>query len=318
METYLSLLLRTKQDEALRLSNRVTTTDILRRGPSQMHVEERTMKGFTTLRFAPFVLLAVGFMIPLSYGQVPQGEVLGTITDPSGAMIQDATVTLRDEQTGIMHSSVSDASGGYAFLYLDSGTYTVTVQKSGFATPVSGGISVQVEDKKRVDVKLKIGTTKVEVVHVAGSAAKIDTDSATIGSMISSQEVIGLPLTGREFSQLGLLSPGTVDEGTTGGALIISFATAVQVGGTSYGKNGYTIDGADSSFNVWNGPAMNPSVDSIQEFRMDRSQFSAEYGRGGAEMELATKSFGLLAHSGGGNGARRLLRRSHILHYGAS
>jgi len=107
---------------------------------------------------------------------------------------------------------------------------------------------------------------------------------------VSSQQVNETPLNGREFSQLAVLIPGVRAVGTTGGALITQFATAIQVGGTSSNKNAYSIDGADNTFNVWNGPAMNPSIDSIQEFRIDRSQFAAEYGRGGAQIQLVSKS----------------------------
>jgi hypothetical protein len=99
-----------------------------------------------------------------------------------------------------------------------------------------------------------------------------------------------LPVRDREFSQLALLVPGIAPAGTTGGALITQFATAVQAGGTSSNKNAYTIDGVDNTFNVWNGPAMNPSIDAIQEFRIERALFSAEFGRGGAELHLITKS----------------------------
>jgi hypothetical protein len=183
----------------------------------------------------------------------------------------------------------TNASGDYTFPYLDSGSYTVSVQKKGFTTAFSSGISVQVEEKKRVDVKLTVGSTTTAVA-VTGIASKLDTDSASVATTVSQQEVNGLPLNGREFSQLALLMPGTLNVGSTGGALITSFATAVQEGGTVYGKNSYTVDGADNTFNVWNGPAMNPSIDSIQEFRIDRSEFAVEYGRGAAEMELVTKS----------------------------
>ena len=243
----------------------------------------------TRIRLALLILMVAGLTPFLCYGQVPQGQMLGIITDASGAVVPGATVTLKNENTGIESTTKSSPSGGYTFLYLDSGLYTVTAQKEGFTTTVSSGIVVQVEETKRVNVQLRVGATTTQVA-VSGTAAKVDTDTATIGTIVTSPEVIGLPLNGREFSLLALTTPGTLNEGTTGGALITSFATAVQVGGTNYGKNAYTVDGADNTFNVWNGPAMNPSIDSIQEFRIDRSQFTAEYGRGGAEMELVTKT----------------------------
>lgn len=233
------------------------------------------------------VLLTAG-VAPVS-GQVPQGQILGTVTDESGAVIPKANVVLKNEATGAERSIESTASGEFSFPYLNSGIYTVTVTVAGFKTAVYPGIQVQVEERKRLDAKLSVGEIATEVV-ISDAAALLQTDSATLGTVVSRKEVIGMPLNGREFSQLAVLVPGVRSEGTTGGALITVFATAIAVGGTSSGKNSYNIDGVDNSFNVWNGPALNPSIDSIQEFRIDKSQFSAEFGRGGAEIHLVTKS----------------------------
>jgi hypothetical protein len=223
------------------------------------------------------------------YAQVPQGQILGTVIDQGGAAVPDATVTLKNEQTGITRTVTTSTSGDYTFPALDSGTYSVTVQKTGFETVVSTDVKVQVEERRRVDVELNVGQVQT-TIEVTGTASKVDTDSSTISTMISRREVKDLPLNGREFSQLATLVAGVRNVGTTGGALGRSFATAIAVGGTSAGKNEYTVDGADNTFDVWNGPAMNTSIDSIQEFRMDRSQFRAELGRGGAQIELVTRT----------------------------
>jgi hypothetical protein len=231
------------------------------------------------------------------YGQAPQGQILGTVVDPSGAPIPEAKVSLRNEATGVQTTMSTTSTGDYVFLYLDSGSYAVTVQKDGFDTAVSSGIKVQVLEKKRVDVQLKVGqvTTRVEVT---GAAAKVDTDSATVGMIISRREMTDLPLNGREFSQLATLMPGVQANGTTGGSGIMAggyFAIALRVGGgTDYsyggGTNAYTFDGVDNGFTLIGGPAMNPSVDSIQEFRIDRSQAAAEFGNGANQIEVITRS----------------------------
>ena len=223
------------------------------------------------------------------FAQVPQGQILGVITDASGSVIPGAIVTIENESTGVKRSVESNESGDYVFSYLNSGTYRLSVERSGFKNGVYPGIEVQVGEKKRMNARLEIGEV-TSTVEITGGAALVQTDSATINSIVSRREVIEMPLNGREFSQLATLMPGVRAVGTTGGALITQFATAVQVGGTSSGKNGYTIDGADNTFNIWSGPAMNPSIDSIQEFRVDRSQFTAEYGRGGAQMQLVSKN----------------------------
>ena len=222
-------------------------------------------------------------------GQIPQGAVQGNVSDATGARIPDAEVALENEATRVVRTARTNANGLYSFNYLDSGTYQVTVKATGFQTGVYPGIQVPVGDTVRVDATLQVGevTTSIEV---EAAAALVQTDTAVTGSVVSSREVIDMPISGREFSQLGQILPGVRSVGTTGGALITQFATALAVGGTSHNKNNYTIDGVDNTFNVWNGPAMNPSLDSIQEFRIDRTQFAAEYGRGGAQLHLVTKS----------------------------
>ena len=231
-----------------------------------------------------FVMLAKALC-----GQIPQGAIQGNVSDPSGAGIQNAEVTLENQQTGIKRTATTNVNGLYSFSYLDSGTYRLTVGAPGFKTSVYSDIRVQVGEKIRVDGQLTVGDINTRV-EVTGASALIETDSATVGSILSRREVLDMPVRGREFSQLALLLPGVRSAGTTGGALITQFATALSVGGTSSSKNDYTVDGVDNTFNVWNGPAMNPSIDSIREFRVEKSQSSAEFGRGGAQLQVVTNS----------------------------
>jgi len=237
------------------------------------------------------------------YGQVPQSQVLGIVTDTTGLAVPGATVILTNEATGVRSTMSTTSAGDYEFLYLDSGTYTLTVQKEGFETAVFTGNKVQVLEKRRVDVQLKVGqlTTKVEVT---GAAAKVDTDTAAVGTIISNREMTDLPLNGREFSTLAPLMAGVQVVGTSGSSGIMAggfFATLVRVNGGeggSYGggSNTYTYDGVDNGFTLIGGPAMNPSIDSIQEFRIDRSQLPAEFGRGSTLLEVATKGGGNKFH----------------------
>jgi len=242
-----------------------------------------------SLLYLMFILLVAAASPPLCRGQIPEGQILGTITDASGGVIPGVTIALEDELKGIRQTTVSSDSGVFTFSYLNSGTYRVVVEQAGFKKAVYPGIKVEVGEKRRVDVKLEVGDISA-TVEVTGAAALVSTDSAAVSSIVSTQEVIGMPLNGREFSQLAALMPGARITGSYGGALITYFAQAVTVGGTNSAKNSYSVDGVDNTFNIWNGPAMNPSVDAIQEFKIDKSQFAAEYGRGGAEIQLATKS----------------------------
>lgn len=238
-----------------------------------------------------FICIAVLMMcsMPSLDGQIPTGAVQGNVTDPASAAVGGAEVTLQNEQTGIQRVTTTNDQGQYTFSYLDSGAYRLSVKIAGFQTAVYPGVAVQVGQRIRVDVPLAIGEV-TSTIEVVGGGALIETDTAVVGSVLSRREVIEMPVRGREFSQLAALLPGVRATGSTGGALITQFATALTVGGTSNSKNDYTVDGVDNTFNVWNGPAMNPSVDSIQEFRVDRSLFSAEFGRGGAQLHLVTKA----------------------------
>ncbi len=234
---------------------------------------------------------ALGLMMAVAsaYAQIPQGAIVGRVVDASSASVAGAEVTLENQLTGVKRTSPTNAEGLYAFNYLESGLFRVTIKATGFNLGVYPDIRVQAGEKIRLDAELKIGdiSTKVEV---SGASALVQTESATVGQTVSQREVIDMPVRDREFSQLAVLVPGIRPAGTTGGALITQFATAIEAGGTSSSKNSYTIDGVDNTFNVWNGPAMNPSIDAIQEFRIERSLFSAEFGRGGAQLHLITKA----------------------------
>jgi hypothetical protein len=224
----------------------------------------------------------------IAFAQIPQGTVQGNVTDASGAAVPNAGVTLLNQLTGIQKATSTNNEGLYSFNYLDSGTYRVTITATGFTTAAFPDIKVDIGNTVRVDAKLNVGDVS-STVEVSGVSALLQTDTAVVGGVVSQREVRDMPVRGREFSQLALLMPGVRSVGTTGGALITQFATAVQVGGTDSAKNDYSVDGVDNTFNIWNGPAMNPSIDAIQEFRIDKSQFSAEYGRGGAQLQLITK-----------------------------
>lgn len=244
------------------------------------------------LRLALLVLLAFGFSV-LSFAQVPQGQVLGTVSDPTGASIPAATVTLTNDLTGVVNTATTTTSGDYVFPYLNPGTYSVTVTKDGFETAKVAGFLVEEGQKRRIDAQLKVGEART-TIEVSTTAAPVDTDSAAVGTLYNTHEVTDLPLNGREFSELALLAPTVQDMGTTGAVGITagaSFATQLLIGsGQIWYANNYTYDGIDNTFPLISGAALNPSIDSIQEFRIDRSQFEAEYGRGADEIEIVTKT----------------------------
>jgi hypothetical protein len=247
------------------------------------------------MRYSRSLMLVLGVCIALAggehtaYGQVPQGQVLGTVTDSSGAAVAGANVQLMNELTGIVQTQQTNASGGFTFSYLNSGVYRLSIESSGFKTGVYPGIQVATEQKRRVDVQLQLGNVS-EKVEVTGAAAQIDTDSAVVGTILSQREVTGLPLNGRDFSLLATIEPEVTFAGTQGSSIQAQLNTFVTVGGNSIVGAAYSLDGVDNRNDSWAGPAMNPSVDTIQEFRIEKSQSSAEFGGGGAQLMVVSKS----------------------------
>ncbi len=223
-------------------------------------------------------------------GQVPQAQILGTVADQVGGVLSGSDVVLQNQKTQVSQSTKTTSSGDFAFPYLDSGTYRLTVKVPGFQTFVATDITVQIQEKRRVNVSMVVGRTET-TVEVSGEAPRIDTDSATIGTVISNREVAELPVSGREFSKLAAIVPGVRQTGSWGGGnFITTTSTQITVGGTPAAKTGYDYDGVDNTLNRVKGPAMNPSMDSIGEMRVDRSQFAAEAGRYGALVDVETKS----------------------------
>jgi Carboxypeptidase regulatory-like domain/TonB dependent receptor len=245
------------------------------------------------LKLALLFLFAIGPTSFCSLAQVPQGQLLGTVTDPAGATVADAAVSLTNELTGVVYTASTTSSGDYVFPYLNPGSYSVTVTKEGFETAKFSGLSVRAGEKLRADAQLKVGQTTT-TVQVSGQTATLDTDSAAVGSPLTTREVEELPLNGREYSALAVVEPTVLAVGITGQVGITagaSFATQLQIAsGNTWFANGYLYDGVDNVFPLVSGAAINPSIDSIQEFRLERSTFAAEFGRGGNEVEVVTKT----------------------------
>ncbi len=210
-----------------------------------------------------------------------RGVVLGRITDSSGAPVPDAEVSLLNSKTGISVRSQSGNSGEYTFTNLEPGVYEVTASHKGFQTAIVHNVSLFVGDTIRKDLTLSIGslTTKVEVT---ASAPVVQSESSSVGSVVDGHQVATMPLNGRT-SIYGLLAlaPGVQ---STGSNPMIS-------GGGWYGSTNMTVDGVTNN-DVGNerllGPV--PSLDAIGEFKVIANGASAEYGKGGAQVVVATKS----------------------------
>src|SRR5579872_7115521 len=174
---------------------------------------------------------------PGSWSQVITGTILGTVTDESGAVLSDATVTVTNVATGFTREVVTSSTGDYEIAFLPVGNYTVRVEHPGFKAEERTPVNLAIGTKQRSDFILGVGDVKQEVV-VQGEPPVVNSESSEMGQVISNRVVTQLPLNGRQFVQLALLTPGTSEEvkGTLSSPLALS-GFSFQANGTRYEDN---------------------------------------------------------------------------------
>src|ERR1700720_4728485 len=228
-------------------------------------------------------------VLPLR-AQVDAGAILGTITDSSGAPVRGATVTLTNEGTSATLSTTTGNDGEYKFTPVSIGQYTVTANFQGFATTTQKHITVNVGAEVVANFALKPGAV-TETIEVASTIPVLETQDASVGQVVDSRNVNNLPLNGRNFTFLAQLAAGvnTPQADTRGNAA----SGAFSANGLRPAQNNYLLDGIDNNSDTvdfLNGTnfVVLPPVDAIQEFKVQTSDFSAEYGRSGAAVLNAT------------------------------
>ena len=237
-----------------------------------------------------FLALAVASVL-VAAAQSTDATLTGIVTDSSGAAVSGAKVAAINAGTNIRHESQADSSGVYTIPALVPGEYRLEVSQSGFKREVLSGIILQVAQEARVNATLQVGEVS-ESVTVASAAPLVNSENATVGSVISERRVLDLPLNGRNFMQLTLLTGG-IDEGGASNAKggILNRGFAPSAAGMPAAENNYLLDGADNTEAFFKTYNVSPSVDAVQEFRIQIGQYSAEYGAGGgAVVNVATKS----------------------------
>jgi hypothetical protein len=227
--------------------------------------------------------------------QVDTASVVGTIRDSSGAVISSATATATNIDTGIKTVSKSDADGNYVITPLKIGRYSVSVEATGFQTGVRQNIVLNVQQSIRLDFSLRVGSVS-QTTEVSGAAPLLETESASLGDVVAAQQVEQLPLNGRRYTDLATLTTGVakIAEGPVNGASTPTNGNAggsFSVNGTRGDQNNFILDGIDNNSNDNGDVALVSSVDAIAEFKVETSNYSAEFGRsGGAVVNASTKS----------------------------
>jgi hypothetical protein len=226
-------------------------------------------------------------------GQQVEASLYGFVKDQAGAAVPEAQITVTNEANGVSVSVKSGPDGSYNLNALRPGSYTLTVTQTGFEKSVQTGIQLDVNQKANLDVQLKVGSVTT-TVEVAGTAAQVETATATVALTVETSTVTEMPLNIRRFGSLGLLMPGTVPDrgGFANSAFGSPFSevTYASNGDRSSGNN-VLIDGVDSQNLFSGGFSVQPSPDAIQEFKFQTESFSAAFGkRAGSTLNLITKS----------------------------
>jgi hypothetical protein len=227
-----------------------------------------------------------------AFAQQITGSIRGNVQDPSNAVVQDATVTARQTETGLTRTAATDHSGAYVLLELPVGHYQLQVEAKGFQKYVQEGIILNVNETATVPVRLVLGA-ETQQVQVTADAQLIQSTVTSLGKTVSEREVLDLPLNGRNFTQLGLLQPGVVPLtpglAEAGGSLRAGQAYAVN--GQRPESNNFLIDGANNFNGVDGGFVLKPPVDAITEFRILTHNASAEFGQSlGSTTNIITRS----------------------------
>ena len=225
-------------------------------------------------------------------GQQITGSIRGTVVDPSGAIVQAATVTAKQTETGLTRSSVTDRQGEYVLVELPIGHYQLEVRAPGFQKYLQQGISLDVNESATVGIHLRLGA-ETQQVEVSADATLVQSTVSSLGQTVMEHEILDLPLDGRNFSQLGTLQPGVVP--LTPGLLEAGGPArqnqAYAVDGQRPESNNFMIDGADNVSAVDGGFVLKPPIDAIAEFKILSHNANAEFGRNtGSTTNIVTRS----------------------------
>ena len=252
----------------------------------------------TALTLSSHAVLCVLLLaaIPRLVGQVNTGDVVGTVTDASGAVLPDAKVTIKNTSTGVSRTVQTGKTGDYSFSLLQVGTYEVTIEATGFKPFVTKHLNLSAGDRLRVDGKMEIGMASASISVSAEAAPALQTDSSTIGTLIPTQALADLPLNGRNLTNLIQLSvgvtPGAFNAAGGGNhSTDRRLTSAFSANGQNDFLNNNMIDGMDNNERYFGTIVVRPSMDAVQEVIVSTNLYPAEVSRtAGGVADVITKS----------------------------
>ena len=253
------------------------------------------------------LLVCLFLAASLSFAQSPNGTISGIVLDPSGGVIVGADVLIINNATGVQYPGKANSEGYYVVPNIPPGNYRIQVSNSGFKTIIKPDIVIHVQDALAINFTLPIGAAS-EIVTVEGGAAIINTENAAVSTVVDSKYVDNMPLNGRSFQDLILLTPGVVTNSPQAGGTA-GFSGEFSVNGQRTESNYYTVDGVSANVGTYPGTPSSGttgsvanstalgttqalvSVDALQEFRIQSSTYSAEFGRNpGGQFSFVTRS----------------------------
>ncbi len=258
-----------------------------------MEVAAVKFKGSRNLFFRVFLLAVLSAVLGTSVPAQSTASLSGTVTDATGAVVVNAKVVATNQATGVESATQTDTAGAYLFPSLPIGIYRLQVTAPGFQSAIISNLKLEVATAATQNVQLSVGQA-AEKIEIMADAALVDTATTSMSQVINDKTVQEIPLNGRHFTDLSLLTPGTVTPPANG------FLSAPLRGQGSFGINtagqredttNWLVNGINLNDNVQNQITFQPPIDTLAEYKIDNSSFPAEYGRNsGAIVNLATRS----------------------------
>src|SRR5262245_56453690 len=230
------------------------------------------------------------FCSPFAFAQQETATITGEVRDANGSVVPKATITVTNVATGVNIKSETNDQGLYTVPSLKPGSYSITVEKTGFKKSVRSGITLQVGQVAPLDVTMQVGELNT-VVEIVEATTLLETETSSRGSVIDQKKIMDLPLNGRDYNQLALLSPGVLPG--TPRLASVNFKGVLNVNGNRTFNNVFLLDGVDNisysnSFRGENVQLVQPSIEALQEFKIQTNAYSAEFGRSSGAVVNAT------------------------------
>src|SRR6201988_4647734 len=240
------------------------------------HTAKRVNKAKLGSSVSLFVSIGLGLILLTSqslHAQQATAQLTGNVKDASGAIVVGAKITLKNSDTNSSRDTVSSSNGEFLFTLIPIGQYEVTVTKTGFDTYIRKGIKLDINQNGQLDVTLEVGTS-TQVVEVSGELSQVDTISATLGKVETTERILDLPLVERDTLQLGLLQAGVLAPDPDDGS-----KNPFSVSGQRSESLTFLLDGADNTNFLSNRIVVSPNPDAVQEFKILTNNYDAQFGR---------------------------------------